>query len=90
MSPEMNSLQNALILLSCTLRRKEVKYYAIILISTPNSSRVKQTTLLLSYQVRHESRFEIAQVITEAYDGHAIPFADCTAQGNDKAASMSG
>ena len=33
---------------------------------------------------------DIAQMMTEAFESHAIPLADCRAQGNDNAASMSG
>ena len=41
--------------------RQFAKYYAIIVDSTPDSSHVEQTTFLLRYLVRHESRFEIVE-----------------------------
>ena len=34
--------------------------------------------------------YEIAEMITETYEGHATPLADCRAQGYDNGASMSG
>ena len=41
--------------------RQFAKNYAIIVNCTPDSSHVEQTTFLLHYLVRHESRFEIVE-----------------------------
>ena len=41
--------------------RQSTKYYAIIVGSTPDSSRVEQITLILRYLVLHESRFKIVK-----------------------------
>ena len=48
--------------------RKSAKYYAIIVDSTPDSSHVSQTTFLLRYLVRHESRFEIVELFQKVVD----------------------
>ena len=85
--------------------RHSAKHISIIVDSTSDSSQVEQTTFLLRYLVRHESRFEIVErflkfvdcknntgskMITETLKSHAIPLADCRAQGYDNAANMSG
>ena len=56
------------------------KYYAIIVDSTPDSSHVKQTTFLLRYPVRHESRFEIVE--------RFLKFIDCSDKTGSKIAQM--
>ena len=50
--------------------KKSVKYKAIIVDSTPDSSRIEQPTFLLRYLVRHESRFEIVERL--------LKFVDCS------------
>ena len=81
---------------------KSAKYYAIIVDSIQNSSHVEQTTFLLRYLVRHESRLEIVERFLKFVDCSdktgseiaqmitAIPLADIRAQGHDNAASISG
>ena len=62
MSLKMNSLLIVLILLGIKREKlKAAKYYAIIVDTTPDSSHVEQTTFLLRYLVRQESRFEIVE-----------------------------
>ena len=70
MSSKINSLQLVLILLSSTFfgERKSAKFHAIIVDSTSDSPHVEQTVFHLSYQVRHEPRFEIMEQFLKLLD----------------------
>jgi len=98
---------STVLILRVLRERQSAQYYAIIVDSTPDSSHVEQTTFLLRYLIRHESRFEmverflkfidcsdktgsqIAQIISETLENHAIPLADCRTEGYDNVANMS-
>ena len=60
--------------------RKSAKYYAIIVDSTPDSSHVVKTTFSLRYQVRLESRLEIAE--------RSMKFVDCSEKTGSEIALM--
>ena len=60
--------------------RQSAKYYAIMVDSTPDSSHVEQTTFLLRYLVRHESRFEIVE--------RFLKFVDCSDKTGSAIAQM--
>ena len=60
--------------------RQSAKYCAIMVDSTPDSSHVEQTTFLLRYLVRNESRFEIVE--------RFLKFVDCSDKTGSAIAQM--
>ena len=72
----MNSLQNV----SDFVKQHDLgemkfeKYYVMTVDSTPDSSHVEQTTFLLRFRVRHQSRLEIVE--------RFVKFVDCTTKHN--------